>query len=733
MKQYKLCCVADDFSTIDSLGTTDTSYDQFELQLARTKQSVVAPVDDGRSVGEATTASNSTPTTANRSELLQETNACDANRSAGVEVVTLATDPILCTDTSLSATKTFGDESIAATGSRMGILDLKSKDTAFDPGATIREVGGGGPALGVEVAFAAENTPLMQKLMRYLPLTPHHMSKQRDVKLIFEGGTGDNAEEQRAESLKCVTDTLEGRDEQANPPSNTPDGDSRDEAPTAESKDEDPFINLANEEDRELSPVESASSKPTPRAGTSFLRRARSATGKAMLRKSVSLAEIQCSPTLDPKGTLKEEFETKIESPAGPKHRVSLLLRRNVKSVALGIATNGLGAATGPVRSILRKKTPTPGASVTLMDNPTSPSDSARPITANNNLGVAALSSTRSWQPRSWSKPRARSFARPYADARTGSQGNIELIKHSPGTPHPVYLQSVTFDPEGGGVSRGDTRRKRWGLLRPNKSETIREHDKEDEEQEDDEQEDDEEEGSERENHSHSLRSPSSAFLKSPEGTLFEACSPRSCLPLDDVKNIQLAQKNGFASFARSPSRSNLIEIQAPAKRLGGDGAAGVVIAPPKAESCPITATAASPPLPIQLPRSSSHSSSSHALRRTSSQRSRPTLLYSPQFERHRSLPSVKPNAKAKAGRNDVGAAVVVDDLDRDFERKLTKVAQLRQKPHPSLRDAMEELEVELLEARSFKDQGARQIRFKQIRDKTRQILTEHQRRGKPE
>jgi len=93
----------------------------------------------------------------------------------------------------------------------------------------------------------------------------------------------------------------------------------------------------------------------------------------------------------------------------------------------------------------------------------------------------------------------------------------------------------------------------------------------------------------------------------------------------------------------------------------------------------------------------------------------------------------VKPNAKAKAGRNDVGAAVVVDDLDRDFERKLTKVAQLRQKPHPSLRDAMEELEVELLEARSFKDQGARQIRFKQIRDKTRQILTEHQRRGKPE
>lgn len=78
-----------------------------------------------------------------------------------------------------------------------------------------------------------------------------------------------------------------------------------------------------------------------------------------------------------------------------------------------------------------------------------------------------------------------------------------------------------------------------------------------------------------------------------------------------------------------------------------------------------------------------------------------------------------------------MGKALATSDLT-EIERKIQEVAKARMRPDQSLQDALDELEVELMEARNGTSREIRDTMFRRIRNQTHRLIIERGGASKP-
>jgi hypothetical protein len=611
--------------------------------------------------------------------------------SSGVEVVTVPVAPILSSDTSFTLSKTFGDESMIAEAhiEHLCIVgSIQNEDSAGRDGAdehhsVNRE--------RIEMALDADKEPLYKKLWGFVPITPRG-SRPQELNVVIDEKTSpqDVSLNENAQMTKVLAE-FQGQ--------STEDSSSR-----TTSERNDSIKDTATAIDTAQTPLMpgDVSSLPSSEISPRFIGRIMNMTS------SVPMAtEIDSVPTYDTRmGIMKEQFEATIES--------SYVAKGNKwKSVAFGLGlSNPHNSIKGNLKSILRMRASeqkTTGSS-TSSDSCGPKADNENSATEGTNPSTGPMVEFKPKEGSIWPRRRMPSFTRPYSD-RGSVQEGVELVKHAFGSRQHSFLRSITFDEEQIGQRRATERIGNWIPLRRSRSEIIKTNLVE------------ESEGDAlepNENHCDEfamLKESSSAVIyrqtdltKANGGVPHQWARSDVAKPIDSiVKDGSMIVQEYFLPMdhdAIDSYKHSSTTMTMPTSVLGESTAANMDLL--KVLPCPVVQS-----VPLKTP---------NKLRRKSSTTVKvdrvPSGSSTHQYYRHVS----SGEEKKAGGMLRLGKALATGE-SAEIERQIQEVAKARMRPDQSLQDALEELEVELLEARNGKSREIRDAMFRRIRNQTQRRI----------
>jgi hypothetical protein len=657
------------------------------------------------------------------------------NRASGVEVVAMSVAPMLSTDTSFSVA--FCEDSAMSTA----LLKMRSKayESQSTEGIEANELERLGSDVGgldqvaprpcttrtksIEVALDSEPTSLLKRLLSYVPITPHGL-RQHELKVFVED-TSSSEDPDAEEVLPHVNEeSRESNDAYTSSKCAPNSGSQESEVPVlAKQNDCTPLKSCSN----------NASTLAPTRATHGLIRRSYSmplASTKRSMPSSI-LAEVEMTPTYDTGAeTLKEQFEaTAIRDRSPAKSKTSW------KTVSFGIGRSNPRSADlqGNLTSILKSANSRGLLGTSPLTEHSSVSAIQRSI---EKFGpVVPLEDRKA--PKAQNQPSGRqkpSIVRPYSD-RGGDPEGVELVREAFGTRQHSFLRSITFDdfPVDGGQQIA--RRNLWMNLRKCRSEVLHREERDENEKEDEEAEPNEnlptpellyqEEGALRrdllEKRSRSTRKPVGVHRKSQGDT--------------NSKGTGVAQNGGakaeskilgeliIPSGSKNPEENLNVKLSRTESILGESNIPNVG----KMIGLPCAVTQSSSESSKILVRRKS--SLSHRIRRSNHHyyRHQPSLgkgTVLGRLVRSRGRPS----ALLTLQQPPESSSSLVGELLTD--REIREVAEVWGRPDQSLRDAVDELEVELLEEKEGgKDQQvARALLFQDIRERTKRMIAEGRR-----
>jgi hypothetical protein len=617
--------------------------------------------------------------------------------SSGVEVVTVPVAPILSSDTSFTLSKTFGDESMIAETYTEHLCIVGSTQNEDGPGCDGIDEHHSVNRERIEMALDADKEPLYKKLWGFVPITPRGL-RQQELNVVIDEETSPQENFLLNESSPMTKVLAEFQGQPTGDSSSRTTSERNDFEETESMKD---TTAATDTPQKPLMPGE-VSSSPANEISPRFI-------GRTMnLHSSVPMStEIDSVPTYDTRmGIIKEQFEATIESSYVAKGK-------KWKSVAFGLGlSNPHNSIKGNLKSILRLR-----ASEPKRTGSSASSDSCGPKADNENSATEGMSTSTGpmveFKPKEgsiWPRRRVPSFTRPYSD-RGSVQEGVELVKQAFGSRQHSFLRSITFDEEQVGQRRTAERISNWIPLRRSRSEIIKTNLKE------------EIEGDAlepNENHSEELamlkKSSSSVIYRQDDLKKTNGDVPHQMAGSDVAKPSDSIEKDGsmivkeyflpmdhdgIDSFANS-------SIPQPTSVLGESTIANMETL--KVLPCPVVQSA-----PFRAPSKLCRKSST-----TVTVVRVPNGSSAHQYYRHVS----SSEEKKAGGMHRLGKAMATGE-STEIERQIQEVAKARMRPDQSLQDALEELEVELLEARSGKSREIRDAMFRRIRNQTQRRIIE--------
>jgi hypothetical protein len=594
--------------------------------------------------------------------------------SSGVEVVTVPVAPILSSDTSFTLSKTFGDESMIAEAiiEHLSIVGSKEQATIAD------QVGADGLISGdrerIEMALNSDKEPLYKKFWGFVPVTPRGL-RQQELNVVIDEKTApqedplNEFESKPASLAECQQRSTE--DSSAHKVLEGAD-------PTEDMLDKD--TTLAKATDQKLLLQCEAASLPVHGISPRFI-------GRVMNLKSPTplSTEIDSVPTYDTRaGIVKEQFEATIDCS-------DVTMGKKWKSVAFGLGlSNPHNSIKGNLKSILRMRTSEPKAtgSSTTLDScgPKDDSEISTEGEAKRSTGPVVEFKLKEGQ--IWPRRRVPSFTRPYSDRGSAHEG-VELVKHAFGSRQHSFLRSITFDDEQVSQLRVTERVGNWMPLRRSRSEVIQQDHFEqcqDEKREPDENQRDE---------LAMAKEKSPSVMKNQQTDVIKA-SPST------EKDGSVIVKEYFLPMEIHPVKPQ------PASVLGEITAANTDSL--KVLPCPVTQSA-----PLEVPNK--------LLRKTSTTAKVDRFSTNP--SNHHYYQHISHGKDKKTGGLPRLVKALAGSESKEIERKIQEVAKARMRPNQSLQDALDELEVELLEARNGKSREIRDTMFRRIRKQTERRIVE--------